>query len=132
MVEIHTSVSGDRERPLLFAKVSAGVVWALCWVVLTYCDLLSMGDARSAFIGTIVFSGIPVVFLAVRLVIFVNAQERQAPVAFWPGDRSSTLANWGLVLLMLYLACWSCLAVSELDQLFFNGQIMSSLDSVSS
>lgn len=113
----------DRSRPLPFAKVTAGVVWALCCLFATYRGLLSAGDARGAVIGTIVLTGLPVVFLAIRLVIFLNAQEGEAPVAFWPGDRSSSMANWGLVLMMIYLALVSLLAAQELDHLFFNGQL---------
>ena len=120
---IQEDVRADRRRPLLFAKVTAGVVWALCCLFATYRGLLSAGDARVALIGTIVLTGVPVVFLAIRLATLLNAQERQTPVAFWPGDRSSTIANWGLVLMIIYLALVSLLAALELDQLFFNGQL---------
>lgn len=127
-----TDVGADRRHPFPFVSVTAGVLWAVCCVVLTYRAFLALGGgALGAVIGTIVVTGLPVVFLAVRLAIFLNAHERQEPVTFWPGDRSSTIANWGLVLLILYLVLVSFMAAFALDQIFLGGQIGRFLSDVS-
>ena len=124
MTESQVSVRADRKGPFPYVSVIAGVVWALGCVVLTFRGLLSMGaGAGGAFIGTAVVMGVPVAFVAIRVAICLNAYEKQVPVAFWPGDRSSTAAKWGLLPLMFYFGIVSLLAFTEVDQTFFSGQI---------
>ena len=109
-------------RHLLFARVVAGVVATLSCPVLIYVYLLSVTDARFAVIGTVALTGTPVMFLATRLTIYLNAHERGSGVPFWPPD--------GSLLLKISVFCMAAAAGWALDHLVFDGQITALLNAL--
>ena len=111
--------------PFLFWLVAGGIALTLSCIVLIHVWALSLdaeSDRWSALVWTVLVAGAPVVFLGVRLVIYLRAHDRGSDVRFWPHDRSAAV-NWGLTLLWLNLGLAVFIAFHSVDELVFGGQI---------